>query len=111
MTGHNTTMHLHLFQGRIIVHRYDQVDAILKILMDDLNRPSLSVKYRIESVSTPCFAAQAYTSSCSYLSTSNRYRFWRWVILAWEPWKIPTPLTYHPFSPSLMGRKSRIAPC
>src|SRR5947209_12585630 len=111
MTWHDACIHLHLFQGRIIVHRDDQVNAILEILVDDLNRSGLSVNYCIESVSTPFLGAQAYTSPCLHLSTSNSYSFWRWVILAWKPWKIPTPTAYHAFSPSLIGRSSRIVPC
>src|SRR5438045_1325416 len=111
MAGHNTALHLHLLEGGIIVHRDYQVDAILEILVDDLDSPGLSVKYRIENVSTPFFGAQSYTIPCPHLSTGNSYRFWRWVILAWEPWKIPTPATYHAFSPSVVGRRSRIVPC
>src|SRR2546421_12106339 len=111
MTGKDARVHLHLFQGGIIVRRDDQVDAILEILVDDLNRPSLPFKYRIESICTPLFGAHAYASSRFHLPTSNSYRFWRWVILARQPWKIPTPTTYHAFSPSLIGRRSRIVPC
>src|SRR2546421_12343719 len=77
MTGKDARVHLHLFQGGIIVRRDDQVDAILEILVDDLNRPSLPFKYRIESVCTPLFGAHAYASSRFHLPTSNNYRFRR----------------------------------
>src|SRR6266568_3406269 len=108
MTGQDAFVHLHLLQSGIIIHCYDQVDAILEILMDDLDRPSFAIKHQIENVSTPFFGAQAHTIPGSHLPASNSYRFWWWVILAWE---IPTPTTYHPFSPSLKGRRSRIVPC
>src|SRR5689334_13346866 len=101
MTGHDTALHLHLLQGGVLVRGHDQVDAILEILVDDLDRPSLPVEYRVESVGTPFFGAQPYTRSCSHFFTGNSYRFRWWVILAWESWKIPTPTTYHAFSPSL----------
>src|SRR6266566_5355297 len=108
MTGKDALVHLHLLQGGIVVHRDNQVDAILEILMDDLDRPSFPIKHHIENVSTPLFGVQAYTVPGSHLPTSNSDRFGRWIILAWE---IPTPTTYHCVSPSLMVRSSRIVPC
>src|SRR5436305_15082237 len=107
MTGKGACVHLHLLQGGIIVCRDDQVDAILEILLDDLDRPGLAVKQQIERVGTSFFGVQAHMIPCFHLPTSNSYRCWRWIIFAWE---IPTSTTYHPFSPSLMGRKSRIVP-
>src|SRR5579859_1829505 len=76
MTGQDAVVHLHLFQSWVLIRRDDQVDAILEILMDDLNRCSLPIKNKIESVSTPLFGVQAHTVSCSYLLTSNSYGFW-----------------------------------
>src|SRR5438067_1153115 len=96
MTGKDTLVHLHLLQGGIVVHRDDQIETILEILMNDLDRPGFPIQHQIEDVSTPLFGAQAYTIPCSHLATFNSYGFWRWVILSWE---IPTPATYHPFSP------------
>src|SRR5207248_8369476 len=108
MAGQDAVVHHHLLHGRIFIRRDDQVDAILEILMDDLDPCSLPIKNQIESVSTALFGMQAYTVPCSYLLTSNSYGFWRWVILARET---PTSTTHHSFSPSLIGRSSRIAPC
>src|SRR5207248_1043859 len=108
MAGQDAVVHHHLLHGGIFIRRNDQVDAILEILMDDLDPCSLAIKYQIERVGTALFGMQADTIPCSYLLTSNSYRFWRWVILAWE---IPTLTTHHSFSPSLIGRSSRIAPC
>src|SRR5947209_4980716 len=97
MAGKDACVHLHLLQSRIIVCRDDQVNAILEILLDDLDRPGLAIKQQIERISAPLFGVQAYMIPCSHLPTCNSYRFWRAVILTR---KIPTPTTYHPFSPS-----------
>src|SRR5439155_24650782 len=88
MTRKDAPVHLHLLQGRIVVYRDDQVQAILEILLDNLDCCCLPIKHQIENVSTSLFGVQAYTISCSHFFTGNSYRFWRWVILAW---KIPTP--------------------
>ena len=80
MTGKNACVRLHLLQSRIIICRDDQVDAILEILLDDLNRSGLSIKQQIERIGAPLFRMQAYMIPCSYLPTFNSYRFWRTVI-------------------------------
>src|SRR6266446_7155440 len=108
MTGKDALVHLHLLQSGIIVRCDDQVDTILEILVDDLDRPSLAVKQHIKRVRPSLFGVQTNTIPCFHLPTGNRYRFWWWVILARE---IPAPTMYHPFSPSLIGRRSRIVPC
>src|SRR5579863_8524256 len=111
MARKDALVHLHLLQGGIVFCCDNQVDAILEILVDYLDSPRLSIKHQIENVGTSLFGVQAHTISCFHLPTSNSYRCWRWIILTWKSWKIPTPATDHAFSPSLMGRRSRMVPC
>src|SRR5947209_20195170 len=84
MSGKDAFVHLHLLQRGIIIRRNDQINAVLEILMDDLDCPYLAVKQHIERVCAALFGVQANTIPCSHLLTGNGYRFWRWVILAWE---------------------------
>src|SRR5947209_13816524 len=104
MTGQDALVHLHLFQGRIVIRRDDQVDAILEILVDNVDRPCFPVKHPIKNVGTSFIGVQAYTISCSHLPTGDSYGFWRRIVLAWE---IPTSSTHHSIYPSSMGRHSR----
>src|SRR5947209_9707727 len=82
MAGKDALVHLHLLQSGIIVCRDNQVDAILEILVDDLDGPSLAIKQHIKGVRPSLFGVQANTIPCSHLPTSNRYRFWCLVIVA-----------------------------
>src|ERR1051326_1356062 len=101
MTRHDTALRLHQLERGITIRRDDQVDAVLKILVDDLDSPGSPVKYSVESVGAPFFGDQPYARSCLHLFTGYGYRFWWWVIFTWKSWKIPASTTYHAFSPSL----------
>src|SRR3989440_95391 len=81
MTRQDALVHLHLLQGGIVVRRDDEVDAILEILVDNVDRPCFPVKHPIKNVGTPFIGVQAHTISCSHLPTGNSYRFWRRIVI------------------------------